>query len=104
MQFKQFGPVFWQSIPEDLRGFGTLYSVDAIADEQDRLWLLEMNCNPAMHPDLYFGMFEGLFGPADPLEPPVYPGMVAPVQAFGMVPPMPGFSPPPAKPLAEPAR
>jgi hypothetical protein len=113
MQLKDLGPVLWQSIPEEMRGFGTVYSVDAIVDEQDRVWLLEMNCNPGLHPDVYFGMFEGLFGPADPLEretsPALYPGMVPPVQAFGMVPPMQTlptqtFARPPVTPLAEPLR
>jgi hypothetical protein len=51
----------WRSIPEPLRP-ASLYTVDAIADAEERIWLLEMNCNPAVHPDAYPVMFEGLFG------------------------------------------
>jgi len=62
-QLAEAGPVFWQSIPENAR-LGTLYTVDAIVDAEDRVWFLEMNCNPMVHPDAYFAMFEGLLGPA----------------------------------------
>ena len=64
-QLREWGPTFLESIPAELRGAGTMYTVDAVADADSRVWLLEMNCNPAMHPDVYFGMFEGLFGPAE---------------------------------------
>jgi tetratricopeptide (TPR) repeat protein len=68
-QLGELGPRFYESVPAELRAPGTVYSVDAMADQQDRVWLLEMNCNPALHPDVYFGMFEGLFGPAEaPVE------------------------------------
>jgi hypothetical protein len=63
-QLAAFGPIFYQSIPSELRR-ATLYTVDAILDENERLWLLEMNCNPLVHPDAYFTMFEGLFGAAE---------------------------------------
>jgi hypothetical protein len=60
-QLRRFGPVLWRGIPEDLRE-AALYSVDAVLDDQDRIWLLEMNCNPGGHPDVYEPMLETLFG------------------------------------------
>jgi hypothetical protein len=56
------GPHFMAAIPEEQRG--ALYTVDGIADHEDRVWFLEANCHPLIHPDAYLGMFEGLFGPA----------------------------------------
>lgn len=55
-------PFFWESIPQALR-LGVLYTVDAVVDENDRVWFLEMNCNPMGHPDIYMYMLEGFFGP-----------------------------------------
>jgi hypothetical protein len=55
------GPALWAGIPEELRP-ATLYAVDAIVDADEQVWLLEMNCNPAMHPEAYPLMFERLFG------------------------------------------
>jgi hypothetical protein len=66
-QLVECGPVLWAGVPESLRA-ATLFTVDAMADEQDRLWLLEMNCNPVCHPRVYPLMFETLFGPADTQE------------------------------------
>jgi hypothetical protein len=60
-QLAEFGPTLWGGVPEDLRP-ATLYTVDAIADADDKVWLLEMNCNPATHPEAYPLMFERLFG------------------------------------------
>jgi hypothetical protein len=60
-ELRSLAPVFWAGIPEELRE-ATLFSVDGIVDERSQLWLLEMNCNPACHPDAYDAMFETLFG------------------------------------------
>ena len=60
-ELAQLGPTFWQGVPENMRA-ATLYSVDAIADADDKNWLLEMNCNPAVPPEAYAPMFERLFG------------------------------------------
>jgi hypothetical protein len=63
-QLRQDGRVFWRAIPEAVRQ-NTLYTVDAIVDSSQRAWYLEMNCNPIVHPDTYFAMFESFFGEAD---------------------------------------
>jgi hypothetical protein len=63
-RLRSFGPVFWQAVPEALRP-ATLYTVDGIADERDEVWLLEMNCNPSVHPDAYPHIFERLLGAAE---------------------------------------
>ena len=65
-QIRECGPVLWQGIPEAQRP-ATLFTVDAIADDQDQLWLLEMNCNPVCHPNVYSPMLETLFGRPDDL-------------------------------------
>jgi hypothetical protein len=61
-QLVHAGPLFWESIPEPLR-LGVLYTVDAVVDQNNRVWFLEMNCNPMGHPDLYTYMLEGFLGP-----------------------------------------
>lgn len=60
-QLAAWGPALHASVPPELRGVGTMYTVDAMADADGKVWLLEMNCNPTVHPDAYAGMFEGLF-------------------------------------------
>lgn len=60
-QVVEFGSSLLESIPPEVLGDGALYTVDAIADRDARVWLLEMNCNPSMHPDCYPGIFESLF-------------------------------------------
>jgi len=89
-QFAEAGPVLWRSIPEDQRP-STLYTADAIVDNEDRVWFLEMNCNPTVHPDAYFPMFERLFGPAQEAIPDGMPGPLA--AATGVA--RPSGSPPP---------
>jgi len=71
-QLLDAGPVFWRSVPRELRDC-TLYTVDAIVDGRAQVWFLELNCNPMGHPDVYFPMFESLFGPANPVMP-AWPG------------------------------
>jgi hypothetical protein len=66
------GPVLWQGIPETVRP-ATLFSVDAIVDEREQLWLLEMNSNPVCHPDVYPLMMDSLFGTADAINAPPSP-------------------------------
>jgi len=59
------GQICLQAIPETIRSH-TVFSLDAIVDSNNVVWLLEMNCNPTLHPDIYLPMFEDLFGPAEP--------------------------------------
>jgi hypothetical protein len=58
----RIGTVAWQGIPEDLRA-GTAYTVDAILDAEGRVWVLEMNSNPFIHPYVYQPMASTLFAP-----------------------------------------
>jgi hypothetical protein len=85
-QFAAVGATFWSAVPEEQRPL-TVYTVDAIVDDQDRVWFLEMNCNPAVHPDVYPVMFERLFGPAEAKQPaqPVAPPPESP-PLWGVVP------------------
>jgi len=67
-QFQDSGPLFWKSIPEEKR-LATLYTVDAVVDADEKVWFLELNCNPLGHPDVYRYMFEGFLGPATKVPP-----------------------------------
>jgi hypothetical protein len=68
-QLSKIGSILWRGIPDPMRP-ATLYTVDGILDDEGHVWLLEMNCNPICHPDIYPYMFETLFGPAKPFEQP----------------------------------
>jgi hypothetical protein len=59
-QLADAGPVLWEGMAEETRK-DTLWTTDAIF-EKDKVWLLEVNCNPMVHPQAYFPMLEGLFG------------------------------------------
>jgi hypothetical protein len=59
-QLRAIGEVLWQGIPVTLRQ-NTAYSVDAMLDNDGVLYVLEMNSNPQLHPDIYATMLEGLF-------------------------------------------
>jgi len=61
------GPICLQAIPGAIRP-QTVFSLDAIVDSNNIVWLLEMNCNPTLHPDIYLPMFEALFGPPEPVR------------------------------------
>jgi hypothetical protein len=65
-QLRDIGQKLYQAIPEDIRR-GTLYTVDAMCDEQGKLWLLEMNSNPTVHPYAYRTMMRSLL--AQPSRP-----------------------------------
>lgn len=95
-QFSHAGRVLWSGIPEDIRK-RTLWTVDAIVEEEaGRVWFLEMNCNPIVHPDAYFSMFEGFFGPAEAAVAPIvetHSGNFAGITPAGMT-GVPGDAPP----------
>jgi hypothetical protein len=61
----QVGRLFWQGIPENCRD-NVIYSIDGIIDDEQRMWYLEMNCNPIVHPDLYAPMLSSLLAATQP--------------------------------------
>jgi hypothetical protein len=60
-QLKKIGQVLFDAIPQTIRG-NTLFTVDAILGEDERIWLLEMNSNPTVHPLAYPTMIEKSLG------------------------------------------
>jgi len=58
-ELRNIGYHLFRSIPEDIRR-GTLYTVDAMYDKTGKLWLLEMNSNPTVHPYAYRAMVQSL--------------------------------------------
>ena len=89
-QLRRSGEVFWRGIPDGLRQ-DTLFTVDGILDRTGTARFLEINSNPAAHPDVYQPMLEGLFA-ADAIgqtsRPPV--PLLQPVPATGPVHPSDG--------------
>lgn len=71
-QLIQMGPVLLCGLPAAQRA-GTVYSVDAIADEKGRVWLLEMNCNPGLSPGVYGPLLARMFGLQRPAAGTVHP-------------------------------
>jgi len=63
-QIVDAGDILWNSIPESMR-MACMYAVDVVIDGSDKVWFLEMNCNPVVHPDVYRLMFEGFLGPVE---------------------------------------
>jgi len=59
-QLHRSGEVFWHGIPEAVRQ-DTLFTVDGILDRTGTARFLEINSNPAAHPDVYQPMLQGLF-------------------------------------------
>lgn len=51
-QLARIGTVLWDIAAEAIKG-DLAYTADLIWDPEDRLWLLEANANPMMHPRLY---------------------------------------------------
>lgn len=59
-QLQAAGRAAWAAMPDDLRP-GTAFTLDGVLDEADQLWLLEINCNPQIHPAFYGAMLSALF-------------------------------------------
>jgi tetratricopeptide (TPR) repeat protein len=59
-QLRDIGDRLWRGIPEELRG-DILFTVDAIQDSSNRLWVTDMNANPFIHPWVYPVMLDALF-------------------------------------------
>lgn len=60
-QLLSAGRLAWASVPEEQRGIGAFISLDGVLDAQGRVWLLEMNCNPRLHPAAYGHMLNAIF-------------------------------------------
>lgn len=67
---QRIGAILWQDIPAETRAL-TAYTVDAILDDTGALYVLEVNCNPFMHPGVYAVMLSDWIDqvPPKPLEP-----------------------------------
>ena len=59
-QAQHIGRILHLGIPEQMRA-NSLFTVDAVLDAYDRLWLLEMNSNPVVHPKVYGAMLDEIF-------------------------------------------
>ena len=57
---RDVGRKLWDAIREDVHP-NTIFTVDAVLDEEERLWVLEMNSNPYVHPYVYPAMLEQTF-------------------------------------------
>jgi hypothetical protein len=80
-QLRRSGEVFWRGIPEAARQ-DSLFTVDAILARNGTAYFLEINSNPALHPDVYPPMLESLFAVKAPEQarrkvPPALPRMAA---------------------------
>jgi len=62
-QFEVAGRVLHEEIDAQVR-HNSAFTVDAVIDDQDRVWFLEMNCHPMIHPAIYEPMLDSLFGAA----------------------------------------
>jgi hypothetical protein len=60
-QFKAAGALFYQGIPSESQR-NCVFVVDAIVDNSNIAWFLEMNCNSQQHPDIYGTMLDMAFG------------------------------------------
>lgn len=63
VQLLHAGRLAWSSVPEEQRGIGAFISLDGVLDAQGRVWFLEMNCNPRLHPAVYGPMLDAIFLP-----------------------------------------
>ncbi|RAN48417.1 hypothetical protein RB25_11540 [Herbaspirillum rubrisubalbicans] len=61
----EIGRIIHAGIPEALRD-NTVFTLDAILDEEQGIWLLEINSNPAIQPLLYPAMIKNLIPAARP--------------------------------------
>lgn len=59
-ELRRAGMTSAQAIPKSLRA-NTLFTLDAVVDDEDRVWFLEMNSNPMVHPDTYAAILGSLF-------------------------------------------
>lgn len=67
-QFRQGGPVFRDLIPPAHADL-SVYTIDAVIEPSGRVWFLEMNCHPMVHPGVYAPMLSDLFQACDAVRP-----------------------------------
>lgn len=60
-QFTYAGTVLYQGIDPEVRE-NSVFTVDGVVDDQDRVWFLEMNSHPMIHPNVYKPMLESTLG------------------------------------------
>lgn len=58
-QLKRVGEALWQSMDDRLLS-DSVFVVDAVLDVQGRLWIIDINGNPAVHPHVYGPMLKSL--------------------------------------------
>jgi len=56
-QLDQIGSVTWGMAKEEVKGM-LIYTIDAILDKKEQLWILEANSNPIIHPCCYDAMID----------------------------------------------
>lgn len=59
-ELQRIGGILISAVPESIRNL-CMFTLDAIIDDQDRLWLLEMNSHPMVHASVYPAMLNEMF-------------------------------------------
>jgi hypothetical protein len=59
-QFCYAGPLLYRGIPDSVRR-NSVFTLDAVIDDDNRVWLLEMNSHPMIHPNVYPHMLASMF-------------------------------------------
>lgn len=59
-QLQQIGNTLGGAIAAEVRQ-DTVFTVDGVIDDNEQIWLLEMNCHPMVHPANYSHMLDSLF-------------------------------------------
>jgi len=59
-ELQRIGGILISAVPESIRHL-CMFTLDAIIDDQDRLWLLEMNSHPMVHASVYPAMLNEMF-------------------------------------------
>lgn len=67
-QFCYAGPLLQRGIAESVRR-NSVFTLDAVIDDDDRVWLLEMNSHPMIHPNVYPRMLESIFADDESPDP-----------------------------------
>lgn len=59
-ELRRIGEILIAAVPEPIRQ-ACMFTLDAVMDDQDRLWLLEMNSHPMVHASVYPAMLDEMF-------------------------------------------